>query len=246
MRPAGARDVLAFLEQGAAPPATGSRRPSRSSAAARSPPSSSPKMAPQEGPFGSRAAAAIAESRLGGGSLYFRFTPGNLRFVDDFPGASVVVETRAVSRPRRAGAHRSDLAARLKRTRAPGALHAGDRRRSARATALAPHLQQHVAYGRRRGRPGAAPRRPRATAGRRCSRSALLVFLAAWPCRDARRRSGHHGLGIAAAAYVAAVVVGGVFAALRFPRVRWAVVDVRPRATHVAYALGFVRGLAAR
>ncbi len=39
----------------------------------------------------SRAAAAIAESRLGGGSLYFRFTPGNLRYVDDFPGASVVV-----------------------------------------------------------------------------------------------------------------------------------------------------------
>ena len=51
-----------------------------------------PKVAPRDGPLRTRAAAAIvgipARRRL----LYFRFTPGNLRYVDDFPGASVVVE----------------------------------------------------------------------------------------------------------------------------------------------------------
>jgi glycosyltransferase involved in cell wall biosynthesis len=50
-----------------------------------------PTMAPDVGSSRELAAAAISESRLGGGSLYFRFTPGNLRFVDDFPGSSFVV-----------------------------------------------------------------------------------------------------------------------------------------------------------
>jgi glycosyltransferase involved in cell wall biosynthesis len=50
-----------------------------------------PTMAPDRGTRRQLAAAAVSESRLGGGSLYFRFTPGNLRFVDDFPTSNVVV-----------------------------------------------------------------------------------------------------------------------------------------------------------
>lgn len=50
-----------------------------------------PTMAPNRGSTRERAAAAIGESRLGGGSMHFRFTPGNLRFVTDFPDANIVV-----------------------------------------------------------------------------------------------------------------------------------------------------------
>ena len=50
-----------------------------------------PRMAPHAGSRRERAAAAIVESRLGGGSLYFRFTPGNLRYVRDYPARSLVV-----------------------------------------------------------------------------------------------------------------------------------------------------------
>ena len=40
-----------------------------------------PSLAPLEGPVKTLAAAVVQESRLGGGSLYFRFTPGNIRRV---------------------------------------------------------------------------------------------------------------------------------------------------------------------
>ena len=48
-------------------------------------------MTPARGPVRERAAAALAESFLGGGSHYFRFTPGNLRFVRQFPADNIVV-----------------------------------------------------------------------------------------------------------------------------------------------------------
>ena len=38
-----------------------------------------------------RAAAAVRESRIGGGSQYFRFMPGNIRVVKDFPADALVV-----------------------------------------------------------------------------------------------------------------------------------------------------------
>jgi glycosyltransferase involved in cell wall biosynthesis len=47
-------------------------------------------VAPARGSVRERAATAVAESRLGGGSHHFRFTPGNLRFVRQFPAANVL------------------------------------------------------------------------------------------------------------------------------------------------------------
>lgn len=52
-------------------------------------------LAPNRGPARRRAAAAVQESRLGGGSLYFRFVPGNLRLVEDFPAPTIVVRRSA-------------------------------------------------------------------------------------------------------------------------------------------------------
>jgi len=52
-------------------------------------------VAPTEGSLRERAAAAIRETRLGGGSQYYRFMPGNIRFVRDFRAASYLVRREA-------------------------------------------------------------------------------------------------------------------------------------------------------
>jgi glycosyltransferase involved in cell wall biosynthesis len=49
-----------------------------------------PKVAPLGIDRRTRAAAAVSESRIGAGLGYFRYTPGNLRYVDDFPTRSLV------------------------------------------------------------------------------------------------------------------------------------------------------------
>lgn len=49
-----------------------------------------PAMAPLDGRVLESAGACVLESRLGGGSRRVRFVPGNLRFVRDFPGATIV------------------------------------------------------------------------------------------------------------------------------------------------------------
>src|SRR5262249_13015013 len=50
-----------------------------------------PQLAPAGGGLRERAAASRTESRLGGGSLYYRYKPGAMRYVSDFPAASLVV-----------------------------------------------------------------------------------------------------------------------------------------------------------
>jgi glycosyltransferase involved in cell wall biosynthesis len=50
-----------------------------------------PKMAPLSGPRRARAAAAVDESRVGAGLGFFRYTPGNVRFVSDFPATTIVI-----------------------------------------------------------------------------------------------------------------------------------------------------------
>lgn len=50
-----------------------------------------PQLAPAGGSVRERGAASVAESRVGGGSLHFRFTPGSIRFVPDFPARCFVV-----------------------------------------------------------------------------------------------------------------------------------------------------------
>jgi glycosyltransferase involved in cell wall biosynthesis len=54
-----------------------------------------PKIAPASGTVLERGAAAVTESRFGGGSRYFRFTPGNLRRVTDYPDTTFVVRRAA-------------------------------------------------------------------------------------------------------------------------------------------------------
>jgi glycosyltransferase involved in cell wall biosynthesis len=55
-----------------------------------------PKVAPLTGSRRSRAAAAVDESRIGAGLGYFRYTPGNIRFVRSFPARSLVARREAL------------------------------------------------------------------------------------------------------------------------------------------------------
>ena len=195
-----------------------------------------PKMAPHVGPVRRRAAAAIAESRLGGGSLYFRYTPGNLRYVKDFPGSSVIVDrTRylALGEP----VATDDLPLRLSDA-GHRVLYTPETVVVAPAPPLfAPHLERTRAYGRRRGGQ-VRLRGVRALRPSTLLPIALLAFVAFGPVAIILGGAMITVWGIAAAAYLAAISASGVFAALRFRSAAVGVVATAGLvATHVAYAL---------
>ena len=84
-------EILAFLEPGAHPSANwiSSTLPffARAEVAA----VVTPQLSPSGGNARERGAAAVAESRLGSGSLGYRFKPGSIRFTTDFPARSFLV-----------------------------------------------------------------------------------------------------------------------------------------------------------
>lgn len=202
-----------------------------------------PKMAPHVGSLRSRAAAAIAESRLGGGSLYFRFTPGNLRYVEDYPGESVIVTRERyleLDEPVAVEELPSRLTARGGRVLySPETVVV-----SPAAPLFRPHLRGALDYGRRR---GSQVRRHRLRALRPTTLLpvGLAVFVLLGPVLLALGGAARLiWLGVALA-YLAAVASSGVISALSF---RSAAVGVTAAAglvlTHAAYAVGFARGLA--
>ena len=238
-------DVLAFLESGA--------RPANNWISATTPflrrgeiaAVVVPKMAPHGGPLRSRGAAAIAESRLGGGSLYFRFTPGNVRFVDDYPGGSVVVARErylCLGDP----VEGDDLPVRLTAA-GERVLYTPETVIVSPATPLfGPHLEQTHVYGRRRGRQ-VRLRGPRALRPSTLLPVALLIFVVLGPLALLVGGTAFSAWRVAAAAYLVAVAASSAFAALRFRSVAVGAVAAAGLVfTHVVYALGFIRGLAAR
>jgi hypothetical protein len=84
-------EILAFLEPGARPSANWLTSTAPFFARARVVAVVTPQMAPAGRTSRERAAASIAESRVGGGSLRFRSTPGAIRLVSDFPASSFLV-----------------------------------------------------------------------------------------------------------------------------------------------------------
>jgi hypothetical protein len=239
-------EVLALLSEGASPagnwldsavPFLG--RPEIAAVVA-------PTMAPAEGSARERAAAAVWESRLGGGSTHFRFTPGNLRFVEMFPTGTVVVRKAdyLALPPEDVSEHR--LAAAL--------VEAGKRVVYTPDTVIVspqpplfrPHLTQAAASGRGRGHEvrahGPAALRPLTLAP-----LALLAFtVGGWPLAFTGRR-GRTAWAGAWALYAVAVLGGGASAALRYRSKRvGALTAVGSVATHFTYAGSFLAGLLGR
>jgi len=205
-----------------------------------------PSMTPTQGDVRERAAAAVAESRLGGGSHHFRFTPGNLRFVRQFPTGNVIVK-------------RSDLLALDEESLHPHRLAAAltDRGRKVLYTPetvvvislpplFRPHLSRVLAAGRARGE---AIRQLglRGVTPASVPPVALLVFLLlGWPLLLAGGAWAATWV-VLWAAYGAAVVGTGLMAALRFQSLAvGALTIVGVACAHLSYAVGLLAALVRR
>jgi glycosyltransferase involved in cell wall biosynthesis len=202
-----------------------------------------PRMAPHEGSVRQRAAAAIAESRVGAGSHFIGFTPGNVRYVDAFDATSLLVRRQsylALGRAVPVERIASELAA------------AGERVLYTPETVVVtepaplfrPHLAGILATGRRRGQD---VRRRGITALSRFSAVFLIglaVFLLALPVA-LLDPSGTVArlLVVGCALYVIVLALSGLAAAVRFGSLRVGLVTTPGIAlTHLTYAFAFVRG----
>lgn len=205
-----------------------------------------PTMAPADGPTRARAAAAIWESRLGGGSLYFRFTPGNLRFVGDFPARSIVVRRTDYLAAGCTEVPPEQVCERLDE-RGRRVLYTPETVVVAeRPPLVRPHFREVVSYARAR----AASVRRHGVRGLRPSTIAQLVLLPVLVASVVLVAVGGAGRVAGAgvlAAYAAIVLFSASIAALRFrsASVGLATAGFLPP-THVAYALAFVGGLMRR
>ena len=203
-----------------------------------------PTMAPPSGAVRERAAAALRETRVGGGARYFRFTPGNLRYVRDLPATSIVVRRadfleagRSCPEPERLVEALTAAGKRVLYT--PETVLVS--KRAAPADGLLAGVER---YGRFRG----ATVRRRGPAALRLSSALCVLLVPVLAAAVALVLAGGSGrlVGIALlAAYAALVASSGVAAALRFRSLAvGAVAATLLPATHLTYAAGFVRGLA--
>jgi glycosyltransferase involved in cell wall biosynthesis len=239
-------ELIAFLERGATPARNWLESTIPFLANPKIAAVVTPSMTSAQGSVRQQSAAAVAESRLGGGSHHFRFTPGNLRFVGQFPTASVVVQ-------------KSDLLALDLESLHPHRLCAAlnDRGRKVLYTPetvlvtpepplFRPHLERVKAAGRARGE---AIR----NLGRRgitlasVPPVALLIFLVFGWLLLILGGAWRLTWLVLWAAYAAAVLATGALAALRFQSLRvGALTMVGVIAVHVTYALGLIRRLFGR
>ena len=236
-------DVLAIVGQGVRPAANwlSATVPYLSSAAIAA--AVAPKMAPTSGSLLERGAAAVCESRFGGGARYFRYTPGNLRLVDDFPDDTIVIRRdRFVEL---GDVPLDEVCSRLADA-GRDVVYTPDTMIADRPEALfRPRFREEARYGIRRGRHVRAR-----SGGVRLTTLlpvALILFLAAAPVAlllgglDLR-------LWLAAAVlYGCTLLAGGALAALKFGSVAVGAVTVAGLlGTHLAFGGGFVRGLLGR
>jgi glycosyltransferase involved in cell wall biosynthesis len=201
-----------------------------------------PTLAPAGATLRERAAAAILESRLGGGSRRFRYLPGNVRTVHDHPAKSCVVRRSDYLAAREAGVDDEGLVAWLaaqdKRT-----IYIPDASVSEPPPPLLrPHLRGTFAHARAR---AAAARR---SGGRSLSAATTLSLV---PAASAVVGLSFLALGsrqIGAwlvGAYGAAVLGSASHSALRFRSLAVGLLAAPALvATHAAYVAGFLGGLA--
>jgi glycosyltransferase involved in cell wall biosynthesis len=199
-----------------------------------------PTLTPGRASLRERAAAAVLESRLGGGSRRSRYFPGNVRVVADQPGGTVIVRRAHLLDAAQAGVVSDELVSWLA-GRGLRTVYTPDASVAAPPPALVrPHLAATYAHARAR---GAAAR---ATRGRSVSvATALSIAPAAVAvCGVVLLATGPANLGIALiAAYAAAVLVCTLLAALRFRSVRVGSVAAPAFvATHAVYVAGFLIG----
>jgi glycosyltransferase involved in cell wall biosynthesis len=205
-----------------------------------------PRIAPAGGSLRERAGAALQETFLGGGSHYFRFTPGNLRFVRLFPGGNIVARRAYLQELPERDLHPHLICAALA-SRGRFVLYTPESVIVAPAPPLfGPYLKQVTALGRSRGHAirkhglhglsgGALP--PIALAAFLLGGWALVWLGGAWRVVWA----------LAWAAYFAVIGVNALLAGLRFRSLKVAgLTAIGSVAAHLTYIAGMVVGLVRR
>ena len=202
-------------------------------------------VAPLSGPRSQQAAAAILESRLGGGSRRFRYFPGNVRVVLDYPAHTCVARREDYLAARDAGIDGEHLVSWLAE-RGGRTVYTPDTAIVASPPPLfRPHLQGVLAHARAR---GAAARRSH---GRSLSGATLLSLL---PLGAALAGGVLVVVGSAAAREVGVALVAAfalllawsaLFASVRFRSLgTGALAGLGLVPTHAGYVAGFLVGFA--
>jgi glycosyltransferase involved in cell wall biosynthesis len=203
----------------------------------------SPSLAPATGSLRERAAAALQESWLGGGSHYFRFTPGNLRFVRHFPGANLVARKAYCLELSEDELHPDRICAALS-GRGRFVLYTPETVVvAARPPLFQPHLSRVAALGRARGR-AIREQRLRGLSGAALPPLALLAFfLGGW---TVALLGGRWAIAWALVwvAYLGLVLLNAALGGLRFRSLRVAALAaVGSVAVHLTYGAALVVGL---
>jgi glycosyltransferase involved in cell wall biosynthesis len=205
-----------------------------------------PTLAPLHASLRELVAAAVLESRLGGGSRRSSFFPGNIRAVADYPAENVIVCREDYLAALDAGVDDEELVAWLA-ARGRRTIYTPDTSLAASPPPLVrPHLESVLHHARAR---GVAARR---TSGRSLSAAtALSLAPAAAAIVGAILLVGGGTLRtiglVLVLAYAAALFLSGLHAAVRFRSVP--VGALEPPAvmgSQAAYLVGFVRGLMKR
>ena len=206
-----------------------------------------PTVAPLKATARERAAAAVLESRLGGGSRRSRHFPGNVRMVSDYSADNVIVRPGDYAAAVAAGADGEQLVAWLAQ-RARATVYTPDTSVSVvPEPVFAPHVLGTFRHARARGASA------RESGGGSLSTATALSLLPAG-CAVLGAVLGAAGSGTTRdvglgllAGYGALVVTSGVLAAVRFRSVGVGALSVPALvATHAAYVGGFVQGLLRR
>jgi len=198
-------------------------------------------VAPVGGSLLHRAAAAIRESRFGGGSQYYRFMPGNIRYVRGFRSSSYLVRRTSFLR----------LPTGLTAEDVPGALsEAGERvlytPEAVVVATAAPLYRSHLAhaFSEGRARAGAVRRRgPRGMASSTAFALAAAAFLSLGWLLALAGDEGFDAWLAAVVAYGAAIAAHAVSAGIRQRSARLGVLVLSGLVlTHAVYVGGFVLG----
>jgi glycosyltransferase involved in cell wall biosynthesis len=205
-----------------------------------------PTVAPLRGGLRTRVAAAVLESRLGGGSRRSLYLPGNVRQVSDHPAESVVVRRADYRAASVAGVESERLVAWLAE-RGRHTIYTPDTSISvAPAEMIGPHLEGTLRHARAR---GTAARQTRGASLSGATARALSPLMAALVGSALLLFGGHvHTVGlILVLAYAVALALSGLHAALRFRSPLIGVLQpVAVVASQAAYLCGFVQGLLVR
>lgn len=204
-----------------------------------------PTLTPGTAGVREKAAAAVLETRLGGGSRHSRYFPGNVRVVVDYPARNCIVRRADYLAARSAGIDDDRLVEWL--------FEQGRRTIYTPDTSIAqppsplylPHFADTLDHGQAR---GSAARRTR---GRSLSGATLFslvpaaVAILGFSLLGLGSSHGRRAGAVLLSAYVLAVIGSATLAALRFRSVKVGLLCAPALpATHAAYVAGFLYGFA--